>query len=122
MSDWHPATTPNFSAAEMACKCGECDGAALMDQAFMEKLQRLRTAISKPLTITSAYRCPLHPETVRRPNSMHAKGRAVDIAYDDAEKHLMIVMIGMNLGFKGFGFHRSFTHIDDRETYARWTY
>ena len=75
MAEWSPADTPNFSAAEMACKCG-C-GQSNMDASFMKRLQELRTIIG-PLTITSGYRCPDHNRAIGG-GPEHVLGRAADI-------------------------------------------
>ena len=49
---------PNFTEAEFACQCG-C-GKADMDHGFISKLQQVRTAIDKPMRITSGFRCEIH--------------------------------------------------------------
>ena len=46
--------TPNFSRAEMSCRCG-C-GLDYMDEKFMKMLQQLRNQLG-PLPVTLAVRC-----------------------------------------------------------------
>jgi hypothetical protein len=118
--EWSPATTPNFTPAEMACQCGKCGGEAKMSQAFMERLQRLRERHG-PLIVTSAYRCPLHELTIRRPSSYHAKGRAVDLAVVGGPRKRLLLAAAEE-GFNGWGVADTFTHLDDRDTDATWTY
>ena len=49
--DW--TKYPNFTEEEFKCKhCGKAE----MNAAFMGKLQHLRNAYGKPMTITSGYR------------------------------------------------------------------
>ncbi len=120
---WDPATTPNFAPEtdpKLCCTCGKCDGAAKMSQSFMLKLQRLRDAFG-PLTVTSGYRCPQHPETMARPNSYHAKGRAADLAVVGGPRKRLLVLAD-KAGLNGWGFGSTFTHLDDRPVDATWTY
>ena len=49
--------TPNFSRAEMSCRCG-C-GLDHMDEQFMRMLQQLRNQLG-PLPVTSGVRCEKH--------------------------------------------------------------
>ena len=49
--------TPNFSRAEMSCRCG-C-GLDHMDEQFMKMLQQLRNQLG-PLPVTLAVRCEKH--------------------------------------------------------------
>lgn len=117
--DW--SKYPNFTPKEMGCKCGNCDGSAHMDQVFMEKLQAIRDVVG-PMSITSAYRCPLHPvEAKKAKPGMHGQGRAVDVAMVDGER-MKLIRFAMVKGMRGFGFGKTFQHIDDRENFMSWTY
>ena len=53
--------TPNFSVAEMACKCG-C-GKHGKDEEFMRMLQQLRDEVG-PFRISSGFRCEDHNEKI----------------------------------------------------------
>lgn len=119
--DWNPATTPNFSPFELACKCGECGGKVLMDQEFMKKLQKIRDVVG-PMVITSGYRCEQHPaEKSKVKPGWHNKGRAVDVAMVGG-KRMMLLRVAMMNGMRGFGFGQTFQHLDDRENLNSWTY
>ena len=89
---------PNFTYAELRCKCGKCgsDGSE-MDPAFMAELQELRRLFNKPMTLTSAYRCPNHPaEAKKREPGEHTTGMAVDIACSGIEAmDILFVALGM---------------------------
>lgn len=108
---------PNFTYAELRCKCGRCgsDGTE-MDGAFMHQVQQLRERYGQPLVISSAYRCPAHPVEARkaRPGA-HSTGAALDIACSGAEA-LAILRLAMAMPFTGIGIQQKgagrFIHLD----------
>jgi len=115
---WNPDDTPNFTTDEMACRCGQCGGLADMDGNFMAVLQALRKILDRPLTVTSGYRCPRHPDEIgkRNPGS-HAQGRAADIQADSALK-FEIIKHAPFLGFVGIGPAKTFIHLDTGHAFA----
>lgn len=95
---------PNFTYTELRCKCGKCksDGSE-MNQAFMDKLQALRTRYGKPMPISSAYRCPAHPVEARKAApGEHTMGFAVDIAVQGAPA-LELLGLAIAAGFTRIG-------------------
>lgn len=107
--------TPAFTSKELSCPCcGRCE----MDQAFMQKLQKLRDVMDRPLTIDSAFRCATHNRAVGgEPNSEHLHGRAADIKLDPSctdQDRLKMLTLAMSVGMRGFGVARSYLHVDDR--------
>ena len=71
-----------FSREELQCRCGECGYLCKMDEAFMMYLEELREKFSKPLYLSSGFRCPAHNRKVSSsgsPNGPHTTGKAVDI-------------------------------------------
>ena len=69
----------NFSRSEFVCKCG-C-GANHISTVLVERLQRLRNFLRKPIVITSGVRCPTYNASVGgKPDSAHLSGEAADIA------------------------------------------
>ena len=125
MSEWK-----NFTNAELACKCGNCD--MKMDPDFMDKIQELRDRCGFPFIVTSAARCKKHNENVGgSPNSYHMKGRAIDIIVLRARAYKLLKG-AMELGFSGIGINLSpkailpFIHLDDRKRDAMipvvWSY
>ncbi len=69
--------TPNFSRAEMSCRCG-C-GLDHMDEQFMKMLQQLRNQLG-PLPITSGVRCEKYNhESGGYPKSAHLQSKGADI-------------------------------------------
>lgn len=109
--DW--ADYPNFSESEFRCKhCGKVD----MQPAFMDKLQRLRTAYGKPMIISSGYRCPKHPVEAKKSSpGAHASGQAADIAVQGNDAY-QVLQLAMAAGFTGIGVQQKgggrFLHLD----------
>jgi len=108
--DW--SRWPNFGRNEFVCRCG-C-GRADMDPAFMDWLQKVRTACGFPFRVTSGYRCTEHNARVNG-GPAHPSGRAADIAVQG--EHAMILMrealirsvAGLGVQQKGIG---RFIHLD----------
>lgn len=98
-----------FSPAELACKCGQCAPGIVGE--FVVWLDSLRAAVARPLTLTSAYRCPDHDRKVGG-KGPHTTGRAADVrAITSAEKH-ELVGAALALGAKGVGVGATFIHVD----------
>jgi uncharacterized protein YcbK (DUF882 family) len=105
-----------------------------MDNAFMARLEHLRTRIDRPLPLTSAYRCPAHHASVSKTGAAgpHTTGRAADVRVA-GESAVELVKLALELGFTGLGLKQAgpvqgrFVHLDDLEApgYPRpriWTY
>lgn len=118
----------NFTEDELKCKCG-C-GESNPNPEFvtlMDKVQILRDLYGKPLEISSAYRCKVHPvEIVKSKPGMHNKA-AVDIKCY-GEDALDILELALELDFTGAGinqkghFDQRFIHLDLRENPTIWSY
>lgn len=108
---------PNFSYAELRCKCGACGSTgAEMDAAFMEHLQTLRERYGKAIAVSSAYRCRQHPvEAGKSGVGAHVLGLAVDIRCQGAEA-VAILRLALALPFTGIGISQKgasrFVHLD----------
>jgi uncharacterized protein YcbK (DUF882 family) len=119
--DW--SKYPNFSEREFRCRhCGKQE----MRPEFMEKLQALRVAYGKPMTISSGYRCPDHPvEKAKASPGMHATGLAADIAVSGAEA-VEVLRLALAQGFTGIGVQQKgagrFIHLDTRTQPTIWSY
>lgn len=125
--DWRKY--PNFTEAEFRCKHS---GKTEMNAAFMDKLQRLRSAYAKPIRVTSGFRDKTHPaERKKTTTGAHQTGRAVDIAVQGHEVYELVRM-AMAFGFTGIGLKQHgaqrFLHLDDLPHSAKqprpwiWTY
>lgn len=114
--------TKNFDKAEFACKCCGTDG---IDQKLVSALQELRELVNKPITVNSAYRCPVHNKAIGgSKNSQHMLGTAADIVI-----HVMTVSEMAHQAEQIDSFHnggigtypaRGFIHVDVRGHKSRW--
>lgn len=94
----------NFPYAELRCRCGGCDSTGReMDPAFMDLVQQLRELYGRPMPLSSAYRCPLHPaERDKAVPGEHCDGQAVDVLCRGAEA-LRLLNLALTLGFTRIG-------------------
>ena len=107
--------TPNFSRAEMSCRCG-C-GLDHMDEQFMRMLQQLRNELG-PLPVTSGVRCEKHNDhTGGYPKSAHLQSKGADIRIF-GPRALKLVEESRRIGFSGIGISQKgdkssrFIHLD----------
>lgn len=108
MSEWR---WPNFSPQEMASKR---EGELMIDEAAMDKLQKLRNNLGKPLVVTSAYRSAAHNAKVGgAKNSQHRLGKAFDIVMANHDP-THFESVAKAVGFTGIGHYpkSGFMHID----------
>ena len=112
MLDWDKY--PNFSEKEMACSC-PC-GKADMDPNFMMMLQSLRTALARPLIVTSAYRCHDYNDSPAiKGGPAHPEGKAADIS-TSRQGAYQLTKLALLHGFSGIGWKQHgdnrFVHLD----------
>jgi zinc D-Ala-D-Ala carboxypeptidase len=95
-----------------------------MDAGFIEKLDELRETCGFPFVVTSGYRSPRHSlEIKKKAPGSHTKGYACDIATSNGMQRLAIVKHALAAGFTGIGIHRSFVHVDTRDSEpVMWVY
>jgi uncharacterized protein YcbK (DUF882 family) len=113
-----------FKQAELACKCG-C-GMGVSD-ALITRLDDLRAAFGKPITVTSGARCLAHNTKVGgHPNSSHTRGEAADIrpsAHSETELNRLYSLCDQMFQAVGDGRPRGFIHVDLRaDKKRRWMY
>lgn len=107
--------TPHFSDGELMCKCG-CE--LLPEQDFMDKIEALRVAYGRSMTVTSAARCPAYNAKVSGTGRTgpHTTGRAIDIAID-RKAAWELLNLAVQFGFTGIGVQQKgggrFLHFDD---------
>ena len=124
-------SSANFSSKELSCSC--C-GKNEFNKETLVSLQRLRDTIGKPISLSSAYRCPTHNDSISSTGKEgpHTTGKAVDIVCSGKFAHeiLGIVMIRSSI-WKGIGIsqkgkHTSrFIHLDTIDSDMRpwvWSY
>lgn len=111
MIDW--GKYPNFKRSEFACQ--HCGSEGIKEE-LVAKLQELRNLYGKPMTITSGYRCPLHPvERKKNAPGTHAEGIAADVGVQ-GEAAIELLHKAITVGFKGIGVQQKgtgrFIHLD----------
>ena len=109
--------SPHFSRYEFDCP--HC-GAGAPSPQLVERLERLRGIVGRPLSIVSGFRCVPHNKAVGgAPSSRHVNGDAADIPSGYAS-----VAQAERAGFVGIGNAGAWAvHVDWRPGGpARWSY
>ena len=107
--------TKNFSAAEVACKCG-CG--MLPEKDFMDKVQWVRDAVGFTLPVSSGARCAKHNDETSTTglDGPHTTGRAIDLVVRGTQA-FYVVSAMLRAGFTGIGVQQKgdkrFIHGDD---------
>ncbi|MFW6281954.1 MAG: YcbK family protein [bacterium] len=111
----------NFNLQEFECTHPD-HRHVRVDEKLVDKLQKLRDKINKPLVINSAYRCPERNEQVGgAKDSQHLYGKAVDVSVTNLEISVEKVKeLAEKIGFNGIGLYDTFIHLDVRGYKARW--
>lgn len=110
----------HFSRSEFACRCG-C-GFDTVDVQLIEALEAVRQHFGVPVVISSGCRCDAHNAVVGgSQNSQHRFGRAADfnvrrVAPADVADYLEQTFPNS----LGIGRYTHFTHVDTRNSLARW--
>ena len=109
----------NFSKLEVQCLCG-C-GADKINPVLIEKLQKVRNIIGRPIIITSGVRCEFYNASIKASmNSSHIPdkhgiGNAVDIACTTSKDRHELVELSQKffkrIGISG-GQYGGFVHLD----------
>lgn len=115
--------SPHFSRAEFRCKCLQCDFDTV-DAVLLEVLESVRYYYDLPVIITSGCRCAAHNATVGgSANSQHLLGRAADIVVKGMSPDAVANYLEQTYpGRLGIGRYAGFTHVDSRNTAARFDY
>ena len=93
----------------MACKG---TGKLTVEPRLLDYLDLLRSRFDSPLSVLSAFRSPYHNAKVGgAPFSSHLRAVAVDLSIVGQDKKL-IERLAKEVGFTGFGYYRTFLHID----------
>lgn len=110
----------HFKRSEFACKCG-C-GFSDINQHLIDVLEDVRGHFNAPVIINSGCRCERHNRAVGgKPHSQHVLGNAADIRVKNVSPEQVANYLESKYTDKfGIGRYRAFTHIDVRETTARW--
>ena len=110
----------HFSLHEFQCRDGSYQ--VRLHPLLLSRLQQLRTALGRPVIITSGYRNPSHNARVGgSPTSQHLLGTAADIRVPGVTTDQLAVHAA-STGFTGIGKYAGFLHVDVRAVPARWDY
>lgn len=108
----------NFRLSEFVCREGK--GEVYVDMKLVERLQKLRDKVGKPITIVSGYRSEdYNRKCGGAPKSQHLLGKAVDIHISGMSPK-RVAKLAEEIGFDGIGIYSTFTHMDVRGYKARW--
>jgi len=116
--NWPQDRWPNFGFGELVCTES---GINRMDTATMDRLQRVRSAYGRGMTISSGYRDVTHPIEATKIAKFgnagaHSTGRAVDIAVRGGDA-VRLLQLALAEGFTGIGIQQKgegrFLHLDD---------
>jgi len=105
----------NFKQSEFECKGKACcKNSAPMDGELLRKMQQLRDALERPITITSGFRCNHHNAHVGgAKRSWHTLGRACDIKVRGVDVEALATLA--REVFNGVIVYDSWVHVDTRE-------
>lgn len=86
-----------------------------MDSDFLLLLDKLRELVGESLQINSSYRSKLYNEAVRgSKNSLHLRGKAVDLYCNNGTLRAKIIKNALNLGLS-CGVYNTWIHVDNRK-------
>lgn len=99
----------NFTAEELSCPCCGVYG---VTASALDKLQRVRDILGKPLYINSAFRCKKYNEEIGgAPKSQHLLGNAFDVRLQGIGRPVLLAAAKL-AGFTGIGLYNTFVHLD----------
>lgn len=108
----------NFTAFEFKCKDGSRE--IKIDSRLIQKLQKLRNLLKRPIKIISGYRTESYNNLINgAKNSYHCKGMAADISVSGLENY-KLALYAANVGFTGIGIYNDYVHVDVRDDYYYW--
>ena len=115
--NWSKWPWQYFQPEEMACRG---TGKLVVEPRLLDYLDLFRLRLGGPVVVLSAYRTPYHNAFVGgAPFSYHIQAKAVDLSTRGQDR-LLMERLAKEIGFMGFGYYRTFLHIDIRDTPAQW--
>lgn len=110
----------NFRVREFACK--DKTDVVFVSLELVQILQSIRDHFGKSVKVNSAYRTPPHNKKVKGATySQHQYGTAADVKVTGVNPSEVAEFANTLMPNKGgIGIYENFTHIDVRETKARW--
>jgi len=111
----------HFSYHEFGCKCGKACGLAdgkRTDPSLLLVLEMIRSAIGRPVTVTSGNRCPTWNKKVsgsEKSYHLEAQGcKAADLLITLSFERAIATKVALEMGAT-LGMNESFLHVDVRE-------
>ena len=115
--NWSKWPWQHFQPFEMADRS---NGKLVVEPRLLDYLDLFRLRLGGPVIVLSAYRTPYHNAFVGgAPFSTHIQAKAVDLSTRGQDR-LLMERLAKEIGFMGFGYYRTFLHIDIRDTPAQW--
>jgi uncharacterized protein YcbK (DUF882 family) len=121
----------HFGTREFTCRCShkECKEQRI-SISLVNKLEQIRVEVTKPLIVTSGFRCTRHQTDIRNSGqstvvakkSTHELGDAVDIVPNDRKDVREGFYKICAKHFDSIGLSDSFLHVDLRKGVRRWEY
>jgi uncharacterized protein YcbK (DUF882 family) len=104
-----------FSFDEFDCPTTIGSGYKYMDREFIEMLDEARDIAGLKFKILSGYRTPIYNTILfmASTTSTHLIGRAAHIECVNAKKRLRIIEALSMVGFRRFGLHCQYIHVDN---------
>ncbi len=109
-----------FTPKELASKG---NGSIKILEHALDKLERVREQLGRPLVINSAYRDPEYNARIGGARmSRHKVGDAFDISLKGQDRH-KLHRLCKDAGFTGFGLYKTFLHVDcgPRRQWGKWS-
>lgn len=110
----------DFKLYEFECHDGNHQ--VKIDPELIERLQKLRDYVKKPIQINSGYRTEEYNRKIGGVGgSQHVEGKASDIVIKGYTPS-QVFDLAKKFGFRGIGLYDTFTHVDVRSTPSYWDY
>lgn len=115
----------HFKSSEFDCHGIGCCTETVINPKLVDYLEMIRNHFGMPVTLTSAYRCPVHNSAIHgATGSHHCRGNAADIVVRNHTPRT-VSRFAEEAGILGIGLYETngdghFVHVDTRSSKAFW--